>query len=150
MVARCAGPFPCSIRFGGNCVPAALQASATWRFYAFSNNKKVSRLHYQVSLPEWLMGVDLRSTAGNCAWARTPQLTFSTVNSRPAVPLLHRSTPLTESFSSIVMRRYHEACSCSPLEAATSLGKARCWPIMSAAGFEPARSCLQWILSPPP
>ena len=28
-----------------------------------------------VSLPEWLMGVDLRSTAGNCAWARTPQLT---------------------------------------------------------------------------
>ena len=23
-------------------------------------------------------GVDLRSTAGNCAWARTPQLTFDT------------------------------------------------------------------------
>ena len=41
-------------------------------------------------------------------------------------------------------------CSRSPVEAATSLGEARCWPIMSAAGFEPARSCLQWILSPPP
>ena len=26
-------------------------------------------------MPEWLRGVDLRSTAGNCAWARTPQLT---------------------------------------------------------------------------
>ena len=30
---------------------------------------------YVVSLPEWLMGVDLRSTGGNSAWVRTPQLT---------------------------------------------------------------------------
>ena len=29
-------------------------------------------------------GVDLRSIAGNCAWARTPQLTFS-----PAMQLTH-------------------------------------------------------------
>ena len=28
-----------------------------------------------VSLPEWLRGVDLRSTGGNSAWVRAPQMT---------------------------------------------------------------------------
>ena len=38
---------------------------------------------HRVSLPEWLRG-DLRSTAGNCAWARTPQLTFAPAMSPPS------------------------------------------------------------------
>ena len=38
----------------------------------------------RASLPEWLMVVDLRSTAGNCAWARTPQLAFAAAAHFPA------------------------------------------------------------------
>ena len=30
-------------------------------------------------------GVDLRSTAGNCAWVRTPQLTFKHLELQPAI-----------------------------------------------------------------
>ena len=68
----------------------------------------VSEMLAEVSLPDWLMGVDLRSTAGNCAWARTPQLTpmhlsrvctWAEPASRPRGPVT-RSFPRANVFES--------------------------------------------------
>ena len=42
-----------------------------------SNTRALNKLFKtSVSLPEWLSGVDLRSTGGNSAWVRAPQMTM--------------------------------------------------------------------------
>ena len=65
-------PFTCRLgrrRLG----PSALSLSVSLPLSADSNRPAIHHCQFA----RVVKGVDLRSTAGNCAWVRTPQLTFS-------------------------------------------------------------------------
>ena len=92
--------------------------------------------HCKSQFARVVKGVDLRSTAGNCAWARTPQLTADTAAGlschasacRPCLPSLPWATGWPQT------RRDPRPC-CNRWARASGLGRS-----------VPLRACGPWVV----